>query len=176
MCLARVTLAPTIKLLDLVKRRRHGRPGTSNVARLAGIVTRARRKRIVRFDVPGTPEMLPFIRKRVGEFARTMPFTEDELHDIKLAVGEAGANAIRHGMSNGPCRVEVELEKQPGELKISISDHGCGFNPQNAKVASNEQLDESGRGISVMRALMDEVKFKAAHPGTRVELVKRLKN
>lgn len=176
MCLARVALAPTIKLWDRVKGRRHARLGNPTATGLAEIVPRARRKRVVRFDVPGTPEMLPLIRKRVDEFARTMPFTEDELHDIKLAVGEAGANAIKHGMSDGSCRVEIEMEKQPGGLKISISDHGCGFDPQNAKVASNEQLDESGRGISVMRALMDEVKFKPAHPGTRVELLKRLKN
>ncbi len=174
MCGLSVAFAPTIRLWDRVKRYRRARFDASDQVKLDKCVSEQKTD-IVRFDVPGTPEMLPVIRSRVADFARTMPFTEEEVQEIKLAVGEASANAVKHGVSSDSCRIEIEMEKQPTALKISVSDHGCGFDPEKAKVAQNDRLDESGRGITVMRAVMDEVNFRPANPGTRVELLKRLK-
>jgi serine/threonine-protein kinase RsbW len=175
MCHVGLALTPTLRLLERVKKYGRARFGASGSGCKVDNSLAQKQSRVLHFDVPGTPEMLRVIRNRVVDFARTMPFTEDEVQDIKLAVGEASANAIKHAMPDKCCRVEVKLERQPSALKITISDNGCGFDPNAAKVAQNDRLDESGRGISVMRATMDEVKFSPAHPGTRVELIKRFK-
>ncbi|MGC8861432.1 MAG: ATP-binding protein [Armatimonadota bacterium] len=129
----------------------------------------------VEFEVPGRPTMLALIRSRVVEFARLMPFSDEEIEDIRLAVGEAGANAIRHGAAARPCKVRVRMERRPRSLKISITDRGCGFDPASVKPPALGSLEEGGRGIAIMRSVMDDVAFRSMHPGTRVELVKRVK-
>ena len=129
----------------------------------------------VEFEVPGRAEMLALIRSRVVEFARSMPFTDDEIEDIRLAVGEASANAIRHGRAAAPCKVGVRMERRPRSLKINITDQGCGFDPGSITPPAANSLDETGRGIMLMRALVDRVRFRFTHPGTRVELTKRVR-
>lgn len=127
----------------------------------------------VEFEVPSRIDMVSYIRTRVADFARSMPFTHDDIEDIKLAVGEASTNAIRHGASPECCNVDVRLEKHLGEMKIHISDKGCGFDPDNVSAPAVDSFAESGRGIIFMKALMDEVKFCMCNPGTSVELTKK---
>lgn len=129
---------------------------------------------VAEFEVPGRPEMISHIRARAAEFAGALPFSPEEIEDIKLAVGEASANAVRHGASPNWCRVAVRMEKSRDALKISISDRGCGFDPSSVRDPDAGALTEGGRGIMFMRMLMDEVTFHPANPGTRVEMVKRV--
>lgn len=128
---------------------------------------------VIEFEVPSRPEMIAYIRSRVVEYARTLPFTDEQIEDIRIAVGEAGSNAVRHG-STGDCRIGVRIEKHTDGLVVVISDKGCGFDPNTVHVPEPGELVENGRGIVFMRALMDEVKFHFTHPGTSVELVKHL--
>jgi len=70
-------------------------------------------------------------------------------------------------------RVRVELEVEPGEVRARISDEGHGFDPD---LVPDPRLPENlmrsdGRGIFLMRALMDEVHFNSA--GNAVTLVLR---
>jgi serine/threonine-protein kinase RsbW len=144
----------------------------------AGRVPRTRsdrtKARPVEFEVPGRAEMLALIRSRVVRYARSMPFSDDEIEDIKLAVGEASANAIRHGSAEASCKVGVRMERRPRSLKICITDQGCGFDPASVKPPPAGSLEEHGRGIALMRALVDRVRFQFSDPGTRVELTKRV--
>lgn len=130
---------------------------------------------VVEFEVPSRPEMLSHIRARVEEIACAMPFGREEIEDIKLAVGEAGANALKHGVNpDWPC-VGVRIERAAGSLMVSISDKGRGFDPESVRSPEFGSLLENGRGIAFMKALMDEVRFYSLHPGTRVELTKYLR-
>lgn len=98
--------------------------------------------------------------------------------DILLAVSEASANAIDHG---GPARdyaVEAELGGRWCELRISHT--GTAPDPEAVAERFTDQhlplpgLDsESGRGILLMRYLMDEVAFEA-EPRTTVLLRKQV--
>ncbi len=70
-------------------------------------------------------------------------------------------------------RVRVELEVEPGEVRARIADEGRGFDPDRVP---DPRLPENltrpdGRGIFLMRALMDEVHFNSA--GNAVTLVLR---
>jgi len=128
---------------------------------------------VVEFEVPSRPEMIAYIRSRVVDYAKTLPFTHEEIEDIRIAVGEAGSNAVRHG-GNGDCRIGVRMEKHTDGLVVVISDQGCGFDPNAVHIPEPGELVENGRGIVFMRALMDDVRFHFTHPGTSVELVKHL--
>ena len=127
---------------------------------------------VIEFEVPSRPEMISHIRARVADFACSMPFTNDDIEDIKLAVGEAGTNALRHGINPDWCKVHVRTERDHNGIRIFVSDQGCGFDPEAVCPPELGDLSQNGRGIMFMRALMDEVKFHFGTPGTCVELAK----
>lgn len=129
---------------------------------------------VLEFEVPDRAEMIAHIRARVAEFAASMPFCRDEIDDIKLAVGEASANALRHGANPDWRRVGVRVARLHDGISVRVRDRGRGFDPDHVCPPGDGELCEGGRGIMFMRALMDEVKFHFGSPGTEVELIKRL--
>jgi len=127
----------------------------------------------IEFEVPSRAEMIAYIRARAADFASSLSFSPEQIEDIRLAVGEASANALRHGANPDWCKVGVKMEKDAHRVKISIIDRGCGFDPSTVCVPAVGSLREGGRGIMFMKALMDEVRFHFSNPGTCVELTKR---
>lgn len=97
------------------------------------------------------------------------------LFNFRIGLSEALANAILYGNADHPDkRVRVELRIQDGGIEVRITDHGRGFDPA---AVPDPTLPENvakpvGRGIFLMRALMDEVTFNAS--GNSVTLVLRL--
>jgi len=79
-----------------------------------------------------------------------------------LAVNEAAANAIEHGYRSGNGIVELTGEAQDGHLEVTITDHGSwkDGDPDPAR----------GRGLDLMRTLMDDVEIRAGTVGTTVVL------
>jgi anti-sigma regulatory factor (Ser/Thr protein kinase) len=77
-------------------------------------------------------------------------------------VNEAAANAIEHGYHDARGPVEVAGDVVGGELRISIVDHGDwrAGHPDPAR----------GRGLPLMRTLMDDVEIERLDPGTRIVL------
>lgn len=84
--------------------------------------------------------------------------------DVELALREALANAVLHGnRQDSEKRVHISCEIQfRGGVSIIVRDEGQGFDP--AKVSDpttvNNIESHHGRGIYLMRALMDEVHFE----------------
>lgn len=84
--------------------------------------------------------------------------------DIEIALQEALLNAVVHGNKQDPYkRVYVALRcSLDGEVKITIRDEGAGFDVAAVPDPTTPQhlFSEHGRGIFLMRALMDEVLFE----------------
>jgi len=94
--------------------------------------------------------------------------------DIEIALREALANAILHGNHEDRRKqVHVNCDCEPDEVLIAIKDEGKGFDPNNLPdpTASENIGSIHGRGIHVMKALMDEVRFEEG--GTVVHMRKR---
>lgn len=125
------------------------------------------------FEAAASPESVSYIRKSVVSFARQMPFSQQEIADINLAVGEASCNALRHGSPTGRESIHVTCIRHGGRLTVQITDSGPGFDPDHGYMSDAEDLAEGGRGIFFIRSLMDEVRFRFNH-GTTVEMVKYL--
>ena len=93
---------------------------------------------------------------------------------IRLALEEGLNNAIRHGNGYDPEKtVEVSYDVADDCVTISITDEGPGFRPQDVP---DPRLDENvdkpcGRGIMLIRAYMDEVRYNDV--GNQVRMVKR---
>ena len=99
--------------------------------------------------------------------------------DVELALREALGNAVLHGNEyDKNKRVNLTLEHKGQELIVTITDEGPGFVPEEVPdpLAPENLLKGSGRGIFLMRAFMDEVRFRKMNPGTEIILIKRLQN
>jgi serine/threonine-protein kinase RsbW len=110
--------------------------------------------------------------------ARKIGFSEDDQNSISMAVRECMVNAVAHGNNyNTRKQVYLKLEALPGCLVISIGDEGDGFNEEDVPdpLAQENLLKQSGRGLLLMRAFMDECEHSRRVPhGTLVRMVKRL--
>jgi len=102
---------------------------------------------------------------------------EDQRFHITMAVREAAINAVLHGNEYDPARqIEVYLENTGTDLVFKIADQGRGFDPDHLPDprAAENLLRGTGRGIFLIRSLMDEVHFRKLHPGTELTLIKHL--
>ena len=59
---------------------------------------------------------------------------------------------------------------------ITIGDEGRGLEPDEIPdpLAPENLMKQSGRGIFLIRAFMDEVRFRKLEPGTEITLIKRI--
>ncbi|MDH4139131.1 MAG: anti-sigma factor antagonist [Coriobacteriia bacterium] len=124
------------------------------------------------FSMPASAESLAPIRERVCGVVAPLKYSDAALFDIKVALGEALANAVRHGSpAGGDSPVVVRVRAYDDRVAIDVEDTGGGFNGES--MCSDDLYASGGRGIMFMRALMDRVVFStSADGGTVVTLVK----
>jgi serine/threonine-protein kinase RsbW len=108
--------------------------------------------------------------------AEEVGFTEDDLHEIGMAVREAMVNAVVHGNRyNFNKKVHLNVAKQPNGLQVRITDEGAGFDQSHVPDPLQEEnlLRQSGRGLLLMQAFVDEFEMHHVPPlGTEVKMVK----
>jgi len=86
----------------------------------------------------------------------------DGVSDVEIALREALANAIVHGNHEDRRKhVHVTCRCEPDEISIAVKDEGNGFNINSVPDPTTPRniVSIHGRGIHVIRALMDEVRF-----------------
>src|ERR1039457_7546255 len=122
-------------------------------------------------------ESVEEVEAAADQLATEAGLDEDQRFHIGMAVREAAINAVLHGNEYDPARqIEVSLENTGKDLMITIADQGRGFDPAKVPdpLAQENLLRGTGRGIFLIRSLMDEVHFRQLHPGTELTLVKHL--
>lgn len=120
-------------------------------------------------SVTGGIECLGAYRHRVSELLATLPMTADARFDTALAAGEALSNAFDHAGGVG-CSMTVQAYHD--RVVIEVRDGGAGF-----ELSADQEIEaseERGRGIKLMRMLVDSVDVSRRRdvPGTCVRLVK----
>lgn len=111
------------------------------------------------------------------EICKRSGLTEDEIDDISIAVTEAVNNAIKHGNKEDSTKsIKIVFEVETDRIKIRIKDEGKGFQLEEVKdPRKNENLlKDDGRGILIMKALMDEVEVLSGSEGNVLQLVKKI--
>ena len=110
------------------------------------------------------------------KIAEESGFEEDDLHKLGMAVREAMVNAVVHGNRyNLKKKVHLKVDTDERFLKITIVDEGEGFELQDLPdpLAEENLLRQSGRGLLLIQAFVDEFSMRKAGPpfGTEVKLV-----
>lgn len=126
-------------------------------------------------SIPGRIEYLDLVDNVIEAVNELMEFKEEDATAVSISVIEAGTNAIQHGCGNGDgLRVHLRFIVDAEQLTIEIEDPGKGFNPATLPdpTSPDNILKERGRGIFIMRQMMDELDFDFGD-GTKVRMVKR---
>jgi serine/threonine-protein kinase RsbW len=100
----------------------------------------------------------------ISETLAQLEVPEQKRFEVALAVQEALANAVVHGCGNDRSKqVRCRLKSDPqGRIVIIVTDPGPGFSPElqpDPKRSENLYADH-GRGVYLIRQLMDEVHFE----------------
>ena len=122
-----------------------------------------RRRTRVHLEMPSRIEMLEKADQLLGQLAEAAGFDEDSQLDIRTAAHESLINAIVHGNRTDEARrVTLEVGLDSCGLEVRVRDEGQGFDPSLIPnpLALENLCRPSGRGILLMRALMDAVAFR----------------
>ncbi|MBV9410024.1 MAG: ATP-binding protein [Acidimicrobiia bacterium] len=128
---------------------------------------------ILALALPRDEETIPVSRHIATNAMSEIGVEEDCMHDIAVALTEACTNVLRH---SGPGdQYEVSLEVDDDQCVIRVVDTGRGFDSASLGFEDADTSAEQGRGIQLMRALVDSVKFiSKPEAGTIVHLEKKL--
>jgi serine/threonine-protein kinase RsbW len=100
---------------------------------------------------------IPVVRRTLDGALKALGVPAEENHDIQVAVSEACTNVLDH-VEDGDeymmtCSVSEEL------AAIEVVDTGRGFDSESLGHADADHSAEEGRGIQLIRALVDKVQF-----------------
>lgn len=124
---------------------------------------------------PSDVEYLEKIERMSSEIATKAGFDESTVDDLSIALTELVNNAIHHGNKNDSNKkVTVTFTTDESKITISVSDEGGGFSPNKLSdpLHPDNLMADSGRGIYLVRALMDDVDYKISEKGTEVIIIK----
>jgi serine/threonine-protein kinase RsbW len=117
------------------------------------------------------------VEKLSSKVARYANLSESDSDDLGIVTTELVNNAIHHGNKNDPEKlVHITFTVDDQKIELRIIDQGGGFNPDKLKdpLAPENLLNESGRGIFLIRNLMDGLEFKFSDTGTETIVTKNL--
>jgi anti-sigma regulatory factor (Ser/Thr protein kinase) len=112
------------------------------------------------------PESLASMRGLLRRWLRHANADEEETADIVTACGEAATNAVEHAGAGVEVPFELAGALEGGRVELTVRDRGEWRSPRRG---------DQGRGLSLMRALMDTVEVAPGPDGTRVRLQRELR-
>ncbi len=133
----------------------------------------------VDIKVPNQTRYLGLIGKIGEDIARTLKRyhgdREELAYNLNLVLTEAMANAIRHANEGNPAKeVHITISILDRVLNIKVYDEGQGFDVNALPIPDFKSLDEHGRGIYIIRTLMDTVTYRRHTKGHVLEMEKTL--
>lgn len=128
-------------------------------------------------SIPSSLDQLVLVDSVTDRVAREMGFDNSARADLGICVTEATMNAIvhaHHGQAELP--VEIRFERYPDFLRVTVRDHGQGFDVSALPDPTRPEnlLSIHGRGVMVIRSLMDQVDIQRLPDGMQIVMAKHL--
>lgn len=131
--------------------------------------------KIHKLTCAGTFEHVETFAALVECVAREMSLPEEDEVDLMIAVMEAVNNAILHGNKEDEQKnIHMKIEAHQTSITVWVEDEGGGFviGEVPDPLDSQNVMNESGRGILMMQAFMDNVEITPKATGTVVKMTK----
>lgn len=120
------------------------------------------------------PEVLPDVEQYILEtIERNIHLSEEKKNSIELASAEAAANCVLHGNKGNSKKIlTVKILLNNEKIILSLKDEGDGFKPEEVPDPTMPEniLKGSGRGLHIMRSLVDDMSFNFTSGGTEIIL------
>jgi anti-sigma regulatory factor (Ser/Thr protein kinase) len=118
-------------------------------------------------SLEASPHVLASLRRTVARWLTTMEVPDEARFDVVVALSEAAGNAVEHAYGAQDAAFSVTCERTADEVRVTVRDEGRWL-PHSRESARR------GRGLMMMRELMDEVDLRREESGTTVSMVKRV--
>ena len=130
----------------------------------------------VTITLPCRPEYVGVVRLALLGVASRLPFSYDEVEDLRLAVGEACTYAVERAGSI-EARLTVSIAIDENGLEIDVTDDVPADTPKRVSAQDSDLLaetgvDQEGLGALLMEILVDTVEIVPGPNGTTVHLTK----
>lgn len=125
--------------------------------------------------LPNDPAVGRKIEEEILGKLPDMGYDDSDVFAVKLSLDEALINAIRHGNQyDRGKKIKIGYRIDDEQVVITVADQGPGFNHDMLADPTTEtnRWKQSGRGIFLIRAYMDEVSFNKR--GNQIWLVKKM--
>jgi serine/threonine-protein kinase RsbW len=131
---------------------------------------------VIELRIPSSAAYVTVARHTVEGVARRMPFERAEVEDVKLAVGEACNNAIKHGANGAKSApVTIRCVVNHCSLEIEVHNYHIATAPCPDIDCTPDHSREGGLGFHMMRQLVDQVEFVWGEDFALVRLVKTVR-
>ncbi|MDP8991811.1 MAG: ATP-binding protein [Actinomycetota bacterium] len=121
-------------------------------------------------QLPREEKSIPVVRHLCRHALSEVGVHDDCRADIEMALSEACTNALKHAAPGEQYEVHLSLDDR--HCLITVVDAGRGF---DGRSPTSDPSEERGRGIELMRALVDRVNFESRpEQGTVVHLEKEV--
>jgi serine phosphatase RsbU (regulator of sigma subunit)/anti-sigma regulatory factor (Ser/Thr protein kinase) len=126
--------------------------------------------------LPNETSRLREIRKFVSGFLSDLRTPVNISSEIVIAVNEAAANACKYAKRSGRrSEIRVHCSLQGSEISVVVADDGNGFDPTRFDGWElPDRFASGGRGLFLMRELMDDIAIESSVDGTTVTLSRRV--
>lgn len=129
----------------------------------------------LRLSLPRDARYVTVLRRVSDSLLRGLDVPDSSVDDVTVALSEACGNVIRH--AQGTDEYGVRLSVDADHCTIEVCDLGPGFDAsaiQGDKAMLDGVVDaEAGRGLPLLRALVDDLQFVREDETTTVRLIKR---
>ena len=119
------------------------------------------------------PKLIYRVEKFLGKMKRKAHLDDSQFNKVLVSATEAVNNSILHGNKlDLKKKVYLSCEISEEKMVLKVRDSGKGFDPDQIGNPLNESnlLRESGRGVFLMKTLMDRVEYHFSESGSEVEM------
>jgi serine/threonine-protein kinase RsbW len=132
-------------------------------------------EKIYNLTIPSRIDSIAKVETLTEKIAKKMKFNKEDRDNLSIAVTETVNNAVIHGNKENPDKkVQISFEIEKNKLIIKVKDEGKSFDLSKLKnpLAPENLLKENGRGVFIVKSLMDKVDYNFTDSGTEVIMIK----
>ncbi|HUN58758.1 MAG TPA: ATP-binding protein [Candidatus Binataceae bacterium] len=125
-------------------------------------------------------ENIFLVGQAINKIVSSIPVSEKTAFEMELAVVEALNNAVEHAHHlQRAKRVKVRVSLESDLVSFTVIDQGAPFDfeaaMRTAAIMENVPEVERGRGLGIIRSLMDEIKYERKGKANHITLIRYLK-
>lgn len=114
------------------------------------------------------PAMIAGLRHRVAELARESGADDDVIHDLELVVSELATNVVQHTDSS---TIRMIFRREPSQWVLDVDD---ADHLHDLDVTAPAPTALTGRGLFIVKSVMDDVEIVDDHGRRRIRCAKRV--